>query len=144
MTLTDAERSTPVGAIWALVAVLCFSTNDVLVKFLSGGYPLYQLIFFRTLFGLAFILAVLVPLTGGALSMLNTSFVLRMSDKFAERLQAEAGGDPGAQAALALQLAFGREAKPEELAIAGPFIAEHGLPAYCRVLFNANEFVYVN
>jgi drug/metabolite transporter (DMT)-like permease len=72
MTLTDAERSTPVGAIWALVAVLCFSTNDVLVKFLSGGYPLYQLIFFRTLFGLAFILAVLVPLTGGSLSMLKT------------------------------------------------------------------------
>ncbi|MEQ9037805.1 MAG: DMT family transporter [Silicimonas sp.] len=73
MTLTDAERSTPVGALWALVAVLCFSTNDVLVKFLSGGYPLYQLIFFRTLFGLAFILVVLVPLTGGSLSMLRTS-----------------------------------------------------------------------
>lgn len=72
MTLTDAERSTPVGALWALVAVLCFSTNDVLVKFLSGGYPLYQLIFFRTLFGLAFILVVLVPLTGGSLSMLKT------------------------------------------------------------------------
>lgn len=72
MTLTDAERSTPVGALWALVAVICFSTNDVLVKFLSGGYPLYQLIFFRTLFGIAFILAVLVPLTGGSLSMLKT------------------------------------------------------------------------
>ena len=72
MTLTDAERSTPVGALWALVAVLCFSTNDVLVKFLSGGYPLYQLIFFRTVFGIAFIFAVLVPLTGGSLTMLKT------------------------------------------------------------------------
>lgn len=71
MSLTEAERSTPAGAIWALVAVVCFSTNDVLVKFLSGGYPLYQLIFFRTLFGLAFILAVLVPLTG-SLAMLKT------------------------------------------------------------------------
>ena len=71
MSLTDAERSTPVGAFWALVAVLCFSTNDLLVKFLSGGYPLYQLIFFRTLFGMAFILTVLVPLTG-SLGMLKT------------------------------------------------------------------------
>ncbi|NNL72531.1 MAG: DMT family transporter [Silicimonas sp.] len=65
MTLTDAERRTPVGALWALLAVVCFSTNDVLVKFLSSGYPLYQLMFIRTLFAMAFILAVLVPMTGG-------------------------------------------------------------------------------
>ncbi len=72
MTLTEQDRATPIGAFWALVAVLCFSTNDVLVKFLSGGYPLYQLIFFRTLFGIAFILAVLVPMTGGSLGVLKT------------------------------------------------------------------------
>lgn len=71
MSLSEAERSTSAGAVWALVAVFCFSANDVLVKFLSGGYPLYQLIFFRTLFGLTFILTVLVPLTG-TLSMLKT------------------------------------------------------------------------
>jgi drug/metabolite transporter (DMT)-like permease len=71
MTLSETDRATPVGALWALVAVLCFSTNDVLVKFLSGGYPLYQLIFFRTLVGMAFILTVLVPLTGG-LGVLRT------------------------------------------------------------------------
>ena len=71
MTLSDVERSSHTGAFWALVAVLCFSTNDVLVKFLSGGYPLYQLIFFRTLFGLAFIFTVLVPLTG-TLAVLKT------------------------------------------------------------------------
>lgn len=65
MSLSEAERSTHVGALWALVAVVCFSTNDVLVKFLSGEYPLYQLIFFRTVIGLTFIFAVLVPMTGG-------------------------------------------------------------------------------
>ena len=72
MSLTDQDRATPIGALWALVAVVCFSTNDVLVKFLSGGYPLYQLIFFRTIFGISFILAILVPMTGGSLSMLKT------------------------------------------------------------------------
>ena len=72
MSLSEADRTSPVGALWALVAVVCFSTNDLLVKFLSGGYPLYQLIFFRTVFGLVFILAVLVPLTGGSLSVLKT------------------------------------------------------------------------
>lgn len=72
MTLTEQDRATPIGALWALAAVVCFSTNDVLVKFLSGGYPLYQLIFFRTLFGIAFILAVLVPMTGGSLAVLKT------------------------------------------------------------------------
>lgn len=71
MVLSEVERKSHVGALWALVAVFCFSTNDLLVKFLSGGYPLYQLIFFRTLFGLTFILAVLVPLTG-SVSMLKT------------------------------------------------------------------------
>lgn len=65
MTLTERERRAPIGALWALLAVVCFSTNDVLVKFLSGGYPLYQLMFIRTIFATAFILAVLVPMTGG-------------------------------------------------------------------------------
>ena len=71
MSLADADRTSHVGALWALIAVVCFSTNDLLVKFLSGGYPLYQLIFFRTLFGLAFIVFVLIPMTG-SLSMLRT------------------------------------------------------------------------
>ncbi len=80
----------------------------------------------------------------GALSLMNTSFVLRMSDKFAERLQAEAGDDARAQAARGIQLAFGRAARDEELALTGEFIGRNGLPAFCRVLFNSNEFLYIN
>lgn len=71
MALSETDRTVTAGAYWALGAVACFSINDVLVKFLSGGYPLYQLIFLRTIFGLTFLLAVVVPLTG-SVSMLKT------------------------------------------------------------------------
>ena len=80
----------------------------------------------------------------GALALMNTSFVLRMSDHFAARLEAEAGGDARAQAARGIMLAFGREAVAEELSLTASFIEANGLPAYCRVLFNSNEFLYVN
>ena len=64
-------RASNLGALWAIIAMLCFSINDVLVKFLSGDYPLYQVIWFRTIFGLAFILFVIVPITGSP-AMLRT------------------------------------------------------------------------
>ena len=72
MSLADPNRATTLGAFWALGATLCFSTNDVLVKFLSGDYPLYQLMSVRALTGMIFILAVIVPLTG-TLAMLRTN-----------------------------------------------------------------------
>ena len=72
MSSTTASKSNVMGgALWAILAAICFSTNDVLVKFLSGDYPLYQVIFFRSFFGLLTLLAVLVPLTGG-LKVLKT------------------------------------------------------------------------
>ena len=71
MSLSTSERATTAGAFWALLAMLCFSTVDVLIKFLSDGYPLYQLVFIRTMFGLAVVLFIMVPLTG-AYSMLKT------------------------------------------------------------------------
>ncbi len=80
----------------------------------------------------------------GALALMNTSFVLRMSDHFADRLQAEAGGDVAAQVKCAFQLAFARAPREEELALTTAFIRKNGLAAFCRVLFNSNEFLYVN
>jgi hypothetical protein len=80
----------------------------------------------------------------GALAMMNTSFVLRMSEKFADRLRTEAGEDAAAQAAHGFLLAFGREATRRELELTTAFIDRNGLPAFCRVLFNSNEFLYVN
>lgn len=78
-----------------------------------------------------------------ALSLLNNSFLLRMSDRFAERLAHEAGTELPRQIARAYEVAFGRAASDDEIARAAQFASDHGLPALCRVLFNANEFLYV-
>jgi len=80
----------------------------------------------------------------GALALMNTSFVLRMSDKFAERLKTSAGDDSVAQVKDAFRIAYAREARVEELSLSTEFIEQHGLPAFCRVLFNSTEFLYVN
>jgi hypothetical protein len=74
---------------------------------------------------------------------MNNRFVLRQSDLIAKRLSEEAEKDVPAQLTLAHKLALGRPADPEELALAKAFVADHGLAAYCRVLFNTNAFLYV-
>ena len=79
-----------------------------------------------------------------ALALMNTSFALRMSDRFAERLKADAGDDLKAQAERSFQLAFAREPSAQELAISTEFIKDTSLATFCRVLFNSNEFIYVN
>jgi hypothetical protein len=79
-----------------------------------------------------------------ALSLMNNSFVLRMADRFAERLVREAGDDVEQQLALAYTLTYGRHPRPEETSLTAVFIKQQGLPAFCRVLFNSNEFLYVD
>lgn len=76
-----------------------------------------------------------------ALTLLNNAFVMRQSQLLAERLQNEAG-DTKAQIQRAYQLLYQRPPKESEIQKAALFITAHGLPAYCRVLFNTNEFVY--
>ena len=79
-----------------------------------------------------------------ALSLMNSSFVLRMADHFAERIERDAGGSLSQQITHAFQLAYGRGPTEEEVALAQEFVGQHGLPAMCRVLFNSNEFVHVD
>ena len=76
--------------------------------------------------------------------MMNTSFVLRMSRKFAERLKTEAGTNVSAQVKRGFELAFMRIPKKDEQIIIEDFVKKNGLPAFCRVLINANEFIYLN
>ena len=40
------------GIIFMFFSVICFSTMDILVKFLSASYPIFQLVLFRGVFGL--------------------------------------------------------------------------------------------
>ena len=79
-----------------------------------------------------------------ALSLMNSSFVLRMADHFSERVERDAGGNLSRQIARVYQLAYGRGPTRDESALAEEFIGQHGLPAMCRVLFNSNEFVHVD
>ncbi len=67
MTLSDAERRSPVGLVWGAVAMVAFSLNDVIVKFLSGDYALYELMFIRSLTGVLVVAFVLAPLSGASL-----------------------------------------------------------------------------
>ena len=53
------------GIICAITAAFAFSVNDVSIKFISGDYPLHEIIFFRALISLILSLAILVPLDGG-------------------------------------------------------------------------------
>lgn len=75
-----------------------------------------------------------------SLALYNNDFMLRQARYFAERLEAS-GGD---KVTHAYALAFGREPSPEETEMAREFIGKEGLFAFCRTLFNANEFVYVD
>lgn len=53
-----------------LIGVLCISVNDLLIKALSGGYPLHQLIFARSALGL--LLTLIVVQFEGGFAILRT------------------------------------------------------------------------
>lgn len=78
-----------------------------------------------------------------ALSLLNNSFVLRMSNYWAERIMKESGDDQSTQIERAWQLAIARSPTETERQASAELLSQHGLPALCRGLFNINEFVLV-
>jgi hypothetical protein len=78
-----------------------------------------------------------------ALSLWNGAFALRTADAFAARLERDAPGDVARQVTRAWQLAFGRDPLPAEREAATQLVRTAGLPALCRALFNANEFLTV-
>src|SRR5262249_49357415 len=79
-----------------------------------------------------------------ALNLLHGPFLLAQAEHFAERLRREAGADPGRQVGRAFALAFGRAPTAQEQAAAVALVRAHGLPAFCRAVYNANEFLYVD
>jgi hypothetical protein len=70
-----------------------------------------------------------------ALAMLNNPFVLRMSEHFAAR----AGNTD-----TAVRLALGRDATEAERKAYSDHASKHGLVNLCRLLFNTNEFLFVD
>jgi len=78
-----------------------------------------------------------------SLNLLNGSFSLKQAAALSDRLKREVGEDPTKQAARAFELLFQRVASGDELADASRLITAQGLPAFCRAMYNANEFVRI-
>ncbi len=78
-----------------------------------------------------------------ALSLLNNKFMLRMAEHFSDRLQAESD-TPAEQIARAFQLTTGRRPTAEQTIALTDYANEFGTENLCRLLFNLNEFVFVD
>jgi hypothetical protein len=89
-----------------------------------------------------------------ALGMLNGDFLNKQAALFAERLRREAGRDTSAQVRQALHLATAREPSDAEtrrgvdlirgLETQNAASAEAALQAFCLLVLNLNEFVYLD
>jgi hypothetical protein len=78
-----------------------------------------------------------------ALSMLNNHFVVRQSERFAERVAAAEKNLPS-QIRLAYELALGRPPSKDESKDVIEYAKKHGMANLCRLLLNSNEFMFVN
>lgn len=78
-----------------------------------------------------------------ALAVWNNPFVVRMAEHFAERIH-QSSDDPVNQVREAVRLAFGRAPREEELSEYTAYLKEHGAANLARVLFNTNEFLFVD
>jgi hypothetical protein len=79
-----------------------------------------------------------------ALTMLNDKFVIRQSERLAERVKSEAGDNLDAQIARLFELTLLRPPRPAEAASVRTYLDKHGLSNACRLLLNSNEFMFVN
>lgn len=78
-----------------------------------------------------------------ALALLNDPFMIRQAEHFARRLENECDGLP-AQIDHAFLLAFSRRATASEQKAIVEYAQTHGLANACRLLFNMNEFVFID
>ena len=50
--MPDTSQNAAAGIGFILLAMLAISFNDMTIKLLSGGYPLHQMVFFRSIIGM--------------------------------------------------------------------------------------------
>jgi hypothetical protein len=79
-----------------------------------------------------------------ALTFLNGAFANEQARHFAARLRREAGDDPAAQVRRAFELALCRPPRDEEVKVSVAFLRRESLEAFCLVVLNLNEFVYMD
>ena len=79
-----------------------------------------------------------------ALSMMNDTFMAKCASRLAGRVRREAGEDVDRQIGRAWCLALSRSPGEGEREVARKFVRERGLESFCLVLFNTNEFLFVD
>ncbi len=78
-----------------------------------------------------------------ALALWNNAFVLRQAEHLAARTEREAA-TRDEQIDLAIELVLNRPSTAVERQKFGEYAAQHGLANMCRLLFNSNEFIFVD
>jgi hypothetical protein len=78
-----------------------------------------------------------------ALAMLNDRFVLRQAEHLANRVRSMCD-DPAGQIAAVFLVTLSRKPTPAESKSLLDYAARHGLENACRVIFNCNEFVFID
>lgn len=78
-----------------------------------------------------------------ALALLNNPFMVQQGEFFAERVR-KMNPEPVGQVEAAYRLALGRLPSGAERDALTAYVQRHGLANACRLLFNANEFVFVD
>ncbi|MEX0611958.1 MAG: DUF1549 and DUF1553 domain-containing protein [Pirellulales bacterium] len=78
-----------------------------------------------------------------SLALLNNKFMVRMAEHFAARIE-PAGTSNSERLAAAWRLAFARDPDAEELSAIVPYADGHGLASACRLIFNMNEFAFID
>ena len=78
-----------------------------------------------------------------ALALWNSDWATHLAEHFAMHV-ATLAPDLEGQVSLACELAFSRVSTPEEVREWSAYARKHGLANFCRVLFNADEFIFLN
>jgi hypothetical protein len=78
-----------------------------------------------------------------ALALLNDAFMVKQSRAFARRLESMAD-DPARRIEAAFVLALGRPPRADERDAVVAYVRKHGLANACRLLFNTNEFLFID
>ncbi len=78
-----------------------------------------------------------------SLALLNNKFMVRMAEHFAARIE-PMGANSTERLNAAWRIAFGREPEDDELALLVKYADRFGLANTCRLIFNMNEFVFVD
>lgn len=78
-----------------------------------------------------------------ALALLNNRFMVRQAEHFAAALKSR-HSTPTAQIVAAYETALGRQPNAKERTLLTAYTRQHGLANFCRLLFNTNEFLFVD